>query len=90
MMGAEWTIDRRSGLALPFTRASCCGSERMYRDLKGNLRCMNCCPPHLIMEKLRKEKLKMKEKEARAVDDFIAEDEDIQNYNFRHFGIRTS
>lgn len=86
---SEFLIDRKSGLALPFTRCSC-GSERLYRDLRGNLRCMNCVPPNQVMQKLRKEKLAAIEREQRMVDDFIEDDLEIQDYNFRHFGQRTS
>lgn len=88
-MSNEFVIDRASGLALPFTRCAC-GSERLYRDLRGNLRCMNCVPPNQVMEKLRKEKLAAIGREKKMVDDFLDEDDDIQDYNFRHFGVRTS
>lgn len=87
---AEWIVDRRTGLALPFQRCSKCNSERFYRDLRNNLRCMTCVPPHMVMEKLRQEKLAAIAREQRAVNDFIDEDEDIQDYNYRHFGQRTS
>lgn len=51
---------------------------------------MNCVPPNQVMQKLRKEKLAAIEREQRMVDDFIEDDLEIQDYNFRHFGQRTS
>lgn len=84
-----YTIDPGSGLALPFARCGC-GCENFYRDIKGNVRCMRCHPPHLAMQQLRKEKLAAIAREQRAVNDFIDEDIDIQDYNYRHHGVRTS
>lgn len=86
---SEFKEDRKTGLLLPFTRCGC-GSQRLWRDLNGNLRCWDCIPPQAVQAAIIKEKKKHRVDEQRAVDDFIDEDIDIQDYNFRHFGQRTS
>jgi hypothetical protein len=86
----EFKIDHHSGLALTFTRCSKCKSERLWRDINGTLRCWECVPPQTIARVILEEKRKAREREQLAVDDFIEEDEDIQEYNFKHFGQRIS
>lgn len=84
------TRDKRSGLLLPFWRCEKCTSDRCYRDPKGGRRCWNCQPPHQILRILKEEKIARLKAEQSAVDHFLDEDEDIQMYNLRHFGRKTS
>ena len=85
----SFVVDRKSGLLLPFTRCHC-GSRRLWRDLNGKLRCWDCIPPQVVIQTIIAEKKAKAAYEQRQVDDFIDEDIDIQEYNYRHHGVRTS
>lgn len=85
--------DARSGLLVPTASAWRCGkcnTDRKYLDAKRKVRCWNCEHPTKIIEIMKREKIERLAHEQSAVDDFIAEDDDIMAYNFRHFGQRIS
>lgn len=84
------TKDKKSGLLLPFWRCGNCGSDRCYTDPKGKKRCWTCVPPYAVLAVMKKEKIERLRREQSAVEHFMDEDDDIQEFNFRHFGVRTS
>ena len=81
-----------SELLVPVGAWKCgaCGSERSWVCIAGKIRCWTCQPPQRIKAILAEEKRELAAKEQSAVDDFVAEDDDIMDYNERHFGVRTS
>ena len=47
-------------------------------------------PPQKLIPELKAKARKMKEDEARAVEDFLLEDKDMKNWNLRKHGIDAS
>ncbi len=82
--------DKKSGLLLPFWRCGKCTRDKPWVDVKGKTRCWDCEPPHQIIRIMIEEKKARLAKEQRMVEEFCDEDDDIQLYNLRHFGVRTS
>lgn len=83
-------VDRSSGLILPFRRCGACKGNEFWQDFRGVVHCWRCVPPQALLKKLRQEAKAKEVTEQRAVDDFLDEDDDIQDFNEKHFGVRMS
>jgi hypothetical protein len=86
----EVPVPEQSTLILPFYRCGDCNGERNYMDPKGKKRCFVCEHPSRIFGIMMEEKRANAAFQQSQVNDFIDEDIDIQDYNFRHFGQRIS
>lgn len=58
---------KESRLILPRRMCGACGSDRIWTDFRGEVHCMQCMPPQLLVRKLKDEK-RRRIAETRAVD----------------------
>jgi hypothetical protein len=86
--------DPTRGLFVPgeMAKRQCgaCGGQRFWIDIKNVVHCWDCVPPQALAKRYKEHLRKQKQQEASAVNDFIEEDIDIQDFNERKHGVRTS